>query len=116
MRLSTILKLIPRIQPAEILQNIPSGSFTPEDDLAILENALSNLLKLCRLAKRRKQLGFLALHTDGQGKYWFQGTRNYLTALKESLYSLEALADEQNGSGGEINRAYRELAEELESL
>jgi ATP-dependent helicase HrpA len=117
MRLSTILKLIPRIRPSETMREIPEGTFTLPEDFQSLEGSLSNLLKLCRLPKKRKQLGFLALHTDGQGNYWFRGTRNYVTALNESLYSLETLADERNrNSSGEINKVYRELAQELEAL
>jgi hypothetical protein len=116
MRLSTILKLIPRIEPATMAQGIPEGEFTVGEGFCELEGSLSNLLGLCRLARKKKQLGFLALHTDGQGSYWFKGTRNYLTALKESLYSLETLADEQNGRSEEINRVYRELGRELEDL
>jgi ATP-dependent helicase HrpA len=116
MRLSTILKLIPRIEPAKTVENIPEGTFTVGEDLSRLEGYLSSLLNLCGLAKKRKQLGFLALHTDGQGNYWFKGTRNYLTALKESLYSLEALADEQNGRSERINRVYRDLGRELETF
>jgi HrpA-like RNA helicase len=119
MRLSTILKLVPRIDPSTILElgQIPQGTFSLPQDFQGLRDSLSSVLKLSRLPKRRKQLGFLALHTDGQGNYWFQGTRNYTTALNESLYGLETLADEQGrGSSGEINRMYRELAEELEAL
>jgi ATP-dependent helicase HrpA len=116
MRLSTILKLVPRIEPAKIVEDIPQGAFTLGEEFSELEESLSDLLNLCRLAKKKKQLGFLALHTDGQGSYWFKGTRNYLTALKESLYSLETLADQQNGLSEEINRVYRELGRELEAL
>jgi hypothetical protein len=117
MRLATILKLVPRIRPTDIMQEIPEGTFSLPEDFRTLEGSLSHLLKLCRLPKRKKQLGFLALHTDGQGNYWFQGTRNFVTALNESLYSLEVLADErQRHSSGEINKVYRELARELEAL
>ncbi len=114
MRLSTILKLVPRIQPEQMLQQVPEGTFSLPDGFQDLEGSLSDLLKLCGLTKKR--LGFLALHTDGQGNYWFRGTRNYLTALKESLYSLETLADEQNGRSEVINQVYRELALQLEDL
>jgi len=117
LRLSKILKMVPRIQPSQMLQEIPQGIFTPQENIHGLEGSLSDLLKLCRLSKKKRQLGFLALHTDDQGSYWFRGTRNYLSALKESLYSLETLADErQLSSSGQINRVYRELARELETL
>lgn len=118
MRLSTILKLIPWIDPgAGILESVPEGSYTVPQDFQRLEQSLSDLLKLCRLAKKRKSLGFVALHTDGGGNYWFRGTRNYLTALNESLYSLETLADEQPPTSSDrINGKYRELSRQLEQL
>jgi hypothetical protein len=117
MRLSTILKLIPRIEPSRILQELPEGHFSVPEDLELLENSLANLLRLCRLPNKKKRLGFLALHTDGHSSFWFRGTRNYVTALNESLYSLETLADQQSlNSSGEINRVYRELTQELETL
>jgi ATP-dependent helicase HrpA len=116
MRLSTILKLVPRIEPAKMVEKIPQGNFTLAEGFSELEDFLSHLLDLCRLKKKKKQLGFLSLHTDGRGSYWFTGTRNYMSALKESLYSLEYLADEQNGRSEETNRVYRELGRALESL
>ncbi|MBN2552963.1 MAG: ATP-dependent RNA helicase [Spirochaetales bacterium] len=118
MHLSTILKLIPRIDPSSgILQDIPRGNFVVPADFHHLEGSLSELLRLCRLPNKKKRLGFLALHTDGQRSYWFRGTRNYLTALNESLYSLETLADESSiEASSEINRVYRELSEELEAF
>lgn len=120
MRLSTILKLIPRIDPkAGILERAPEGSYTVPEDYHRLVETLQDLLKLCRLKNKKKRLGFLALHTDGRGAYWFRGTRNYLTALNESLYSLETLADvreESRRGSEEINRLYRELSEGLGEL
>ena len=115
-RVETVLPVSEQI-PGEILQELPEGTFTIPEDFQGLEDRLDNLLKLCGLSKKKKQLGFLALHTDGQGSYWFRGTRNYITALNESLYSLETLADEQkHGSSGAVNKVYRELARELEAL
>jgi ATP-dependent helicase HrpA len=118
MRLSTVLRLIPRIDvQAGVLQRIPEGSYSLPEDFDVLEGSLDDLLRLCRLPNKKKRLGFLALHTDGGGNYWFKGTRNYVTALNESLYSLENLADEEElRSAAEINRVYRELSEALEEL
>jgi ATP-dependent helicase HrpA len=120
MRLSSILRLLPRIDPeAGVLDRAPQGSFSlPEGYGPILER-LPQLLRLCRLKRKRKRLGFVALRSDGQGTYWFQPTRNYITALNESLYSLETLADapeQQAPPSEEVNRLYRELSEQLEEL
>ena len=87
------------------------------EDYPRLVGWLTDLLKLCRLPKKQKRLGFLTLHTDGQHTYWFRSTRNYITALNESLYSLETLADEKTlDSSAETNRVYRELSRGLETL
>ena len=120
MPLSTILRLIPRVDlESGILESTRGPALQLPDDREELSARLADLLRVCRLKEKQKGLGFLALHTDGQGRYWFKGTRNYLTALNESLYSLETLADAplQAGRSAEtINRAYRELARALEEL
>jgi ATP-dependent helicase HrpA len=78
---------------------------------------LQELLRPCRLKKRSSKLGFASLLTDGQGSYWFKGSRNYLTALKESLYSLETLADASEVPDRDaVGALYRELSRELEEL
>jgi hypothetical protein len=78
---------------------------------------LRELLRPCHLKKRASKLGFVSLLTDAHGAYWFKGSRNYLTALKESLYSLETLADAPEvPDRDEINALYRTLSRELEEL
>ncbi len=124
MRLATILKLLPRVDPqAGILDSVPEGNYTLPESYEELLGLLPELLKPCRLKKKKKRLGFLALNSDGQGTFWFRATRNYLTALNESLYSLESLADAPDQAvpparqaRSEINRLYRELSRELEEL
>jgi hypothetical protein len=121
MRLSTLLRLVPRIRPEDVLEEIPEGNFVVPDDYRALKARLADLLKPSPMQKGRRRLGFLTLHCDGGNTgvytYWFRSTRNYITALNESLYSLEILADErERDSDGEVNRIYRELAQELEEL
>jgi len=119
-RLATILKLLPRINPEEgISQGVPDRSYRIPEDRDPLIQALPSVLKLCKLKKHKKRLGFITLHSDGQGTYWFRATRNYITALNESLYSLETLADVQETKtpySEEVNRLYRQLSFELEAL
>jgi RNA helicase HrpA len=118
MRLSTILRLVPRLAPEKgILERPDEEPFSaPPPDFT---QRLADLLRPCRLKKRAKKLGFLALYTDGQGSYWFKATRNYLSALRESLFSLETLADapaELMPHLELINAAYRSLSRQLEEL
>jgi hypothetical protein len=118
MRLSTILRLVPRLQlDRGILSRPAEEPFgEPPPDFA---ERLSELLRPCRLKRRTKKLGFLGLFTDGQGSYWFKGTRNYLSALRESLYSLESLADapaDRMPHAEQVNAVYRALSQQLEEL
>jgi len=118
MRLSTILRLVPRLQMERgILARPAEEPFgEPPPDFA---ERLADLLRPCRLKRRTKKLGFLALFTDGQGSYWFKGTRNYLSALRESLYSLESLADapaDRMPHAEQVNAVYRALSQQLEEL
>jgi ATP-dependent helicase HrpA len=118
MRLSTILRILPHIDPEKgILERPVEQPFAPSSAPAGFSGLLQGLLRPCRLKKRASKLGFLALFTDSQGSYWFKGSRNYLTALKESLYSLETLADAPEvPDREEINTLYRALSRQLEEL
>ncbi|MBN1837394.1 MAG: ATP-dependent RNA helicase [Spirochaetales bacterium] len=120
MRLSTILRLVPKVDlEAGIMEQAPAETLCLPEGYERLAARLKDLLRVCRIKRKQKRLGFLTLHTDGQGSYWFKGTRNYITALNESLYSLETLADAPATAGKpaqEINRAYRQLARTLEEL
>ncbi|OHD76474.1 MAG: hypothetical protein A2V99_04025 [Spirochaetes bacterium RBG_16_67_19] len=118
MRLSTILRILPRLNLDQPVLEAPEGSaFILPAVPADFPERLRELLRPCRSKKRSSKLGFVSLHTDGQGSYWFKGSRNYLTALKESLFSLETLADASALPGrGEVSALYRELSRELEEL
>ncbi|MDR1178908.1 MAG: ATP-dependent RNA helicase [Spirochaetales bacterium] len=86
---------------------------------ALVEN-LGFILKLARLKKGGKLFGFLALHTDGAGRYWFKTARSFAGALETSLASLEALADELGGEQNPalleaVNATYRKLTAMMEA-
>jgi RNA helicase HrpA len=118
MRLATILRLLPRIELERgILERPDEAPFAVEALPADFAARLGELLRPCRLKKRTRKLGFLALNTDGHGGFWFKGSRNYLSALRESLFSLESLADAPQVPDREhINALYRTLSRELEQL
>jgi hypothetical protein len=118
MRLSTILRILPRLDLGKpVLEKPVELPFSLPQVPADFPQRLRELLRPCRLKKRSSKLGFVSLFSDGQGTYWFRGSRNYLTALKESLYSLETLADAAElPERGEVSALYRELSRELEEL
>ncbi len=115
-RLKRILYLVPKINPEEgIVQRLPGSSFNLSRNGDKLKRQIQNLLKLCRLKKKSRKLGFVALFTDGEGNYWFKGVSRFSTAASESLASLEALADEPEGilppsDLKQINSLYRKLS------
>jgi hypothetical protein len=94
-------------------------NFNSGEDLAELLEHLDSLVKPALWKKGGKELGFLALHTGGEGNYWLRCSRGFHTSLNESLASLEALIDEL-GDNVDIerkhlvNQTYRRLSDLLE--
>ncbi len=56
--------------------------------------ALPWLFRVTLAKEKSREMGFIALYTDGAGKYWFKCSRGFHTALNESIGSLESLIDE----------------------
>ncbi len=59
-----------------------------------LIDSLQYVLKLTMAKSRQKEYGFITLFSDNRGTYWFKVSRGFVTALNESLASLESLADD----------------------
>ncbi len=118
-RLSSILKIAPWIDTnSGIVKNFYKGNFSVPDDIESLCNKLQNVLKLCK-PKKKKQLGFIGLYTDGTGHFWFKCSRGFHNALTQSLASLEILADAleetiDSSYRERINSVYRKLSEFFE--
>ncbi len=82
-----------------------------------LAQAAENVLKVTVAKSKSKELGFIALFTDGNCNYWFKVSRGFSTALNESLSSLETLIDEINGgAAGEISETEIEKINSLYRL
>ena len=92
------------IKAAKILNLNPveEKSFNRKLTVNIFEEgkaeALTELLPfIMRVAEAKaasKEMGFICLYTDSKGTYWFKVSRGFVTALSESLSSLEALTDD----------------------
>ncbi|MFA5569857.1 MAG: oligonucleotide/oligosaccharide-binding fold domain-containing protein [Sphaerochaetaceae bacterium] len=90
-RLQTILDLDGKLfLDKGILEAPPKGVFYTTD----LDNLYDNLewvLALCRLKKRKKELGFIFLEYSASGVYRFGVTDSAFEALDNSLYALTQL-------------------------
>jgi ATP-dependent helicase HrpA len=122
-RLKTILYLVPRLSLDKgILSRVPATAVDlPAGSSRRLPELLKQMLKPCRLKKKSRRLGFTALITDNMGKYRLTPARNFSRALAVSMSSLEALADEPEGTlspllAEQIGRHYRKLSAILEEL
>ena len=96
MKLSVILTLAPYLHTEEgVWEDWPAGkTFIFARDGREVCSYLPRLLCLCPLKGTSKRLGFLTLYTDWKGSYWFKSEKSLLTARKETLASLESIADE----------------------
>ncbi len=121
-RLTTILRAARLVNPDRgILREAPkTRNYDIARDLPELCARLGDILALCPGKKRDAGLGFLCLHTEGHGVYWFRCAVNFGMVVSVSLASLEALADELGEDTDEryvqqVNAAYRRLAELYEA-
>jgi ATP-dependent helicase HrpA len=121
MKLGAILAAAPHIHPEQgVWEDWPMGRTFPfASEARALADLLPRLLCLCPLKPGSDRLGFLALHSDNRGQYWFRVEKSLVTARLESLASLEILVDEPGDllSAEEretVSRLYRELSDLLE--
>ncbi len=122
MKLGAILSMAAFIDPERgIWEKWPAGRTFPfSTKAAELCSQLDRLLTLCPARKGSRRLGFLALHTDGKGTYWFKSEKSLLTARLESLASLECMVDEPGevldaAQKETVARLYHDLSELLEA-
>ena len=85
------------------------------NNISTLVSALDCIMRVAIAKGVTKELGFVTLYTNGNGSYWFKVSRGFITALNESLSSLEKLIDDSNNSAispvdkEKINIIYRLL-------
>ncbi len=95
-RLATILRVGPYLEsPPRILREWPqSVRYAVADDAGTLVEHLRDILQLAPAKRKTKQLGFLALYSSRDGRYWFKPNRSFISAVHESLASMEQLIDD----------------------
>jgi HrpA-like RNA helicase len=124
-KLKLILSLAPTLDPENALtrewprkQNFNSNENLAGKGLAPLLPYMEILLRPARWKKNSKELGFIALFTDGAGNYWLRCSRGFHTSLNESLASIETLIDEMDDNVDIelkhiVNQTYRRLSDML---
>ncbi|MGL4982946.1 MAG: helicase-related protein [Treponemataceae bacterium] len=106
--------------PVEPQQWPKKVNFTKSENLDELLTNLSFILRVTPVKQKSAELGFLCLFCDdGKSRqesttYWFKSSRGILTAIHESLASLEILIDETADSINDeqkekLNNVYRLL-------
>ena len=116
-KLSLIIKLARNINLNPISENAWNKKLNiniyEQKASDILVDSLDNILKVAGAKKKNKENGFICLFSDGKGTYWYKISRGFITALNESLASLETLAEETEIFTEEqlekINNIYRLL-------
>ena len=102
--------------PEMIRTDWPQGkTFNSSAGIEELADKLELVLQLTRAKSNSTSLGFLTLHTNGEGNYWFKPAKRLNTAVETSLASLEVLIDEINPElekrhAATVNEKYRFLA------
>ncbi|MCF6335411.1 MAG: ATP-dependent RNA helicase, partial [Spirochaetales bacterium] len=122
-RIVNIIRITPHIDPEGDLamKSKSGGSFSLNSDLKVFENMISRILKIVRVKKKGRVLGYLSLETDEHGTYWLKTKKGFYGAVEESLSSLEVMADEIGNNmnsvyGTAVSLQYRKLTAIFESL
>lgn len=89
--------------------------FTPENTIDICRQA-NLIVKISSMRKKKSLLGFIALITDGEGRYWMRCIKSFNSAVSQSLSSLEMFIDQlgddiPDSCLEQINSIYRKLSE-----
>jgi ATP-dependent RNA helicase HrpA len=116
-KLGKIARWMKHIRLPEMITNTwPQGkTFNSSANLEELADNLGLILMLSPAKKSSSSLGFLTLHTKGEGNYWFKPSKRLNTAVEMSLASLEVLIDEMDPKvekrhAATVNEKYRFLS------
>ena len=71
-------------------------NFSLQENFDEFVSSLDWILKIVIAKAKKKELGFVCLFTDERGNYWYKVSRGIVTAVTETLNSLETLIDDMN--------------------
>ncbi len=93
-KVTAILHILPNLNLDEGWLDVPpvTKDLLPAEDLLIIGDNLSDLVKPCKMKPTGKRLGFLSLENDGE-KFRFRPIKSFGRAVSESIASLEVVAD-----------------------
>ena len=109
-KLSTLLDIYPMINFSVMSEESwnRSQNFNIEENFDEFISSLDWILRIVIAKAKKKELGFVCLFTDGNNNYWYKVSRGIVTALSESLHSLETLIDQINENKIECNSETKE--------
>ena len=109
-KLSTLLDIYPMINFSVMNEDSwnRSQNFNIEENFDEFISSLDWILRIVVAKAKKKELGFVCLFTDGNNNYWYKVSRGIVTALSESLHSLETLIDQINENKIECNSETKE--------
>lgn len=125
-KLSTILDLYPFIKFSIMKEEewMRHQNFSLQENFDEFISSLDWILKIVIAKAKKKELGFVCLFTDDNGNYWYKVSRGIVTAVTETLNSLETLIEDINKfelnssteTKGKINLIYRNVKEIYEII
>lgn len=122
-RMANIIRVIPHINPERDLAfNSKTGaSFSINTELKLFSDTIDRILRIVKVKKKGRTLGYLSLETDEHGAYWLKTKKGLYGAVEGSLSSLEVMADEINtdmypGYSKKVSALYRKLTAIFDSF
>jgi ATP-dependent RNA helicase HrpA len=115
-RMINIIRVIPHINPEKDLEinSKPGGSFSLNTEIKEFSNTIDKILRIVKVKKKGRSLGYLSLETDEKGTYWLKTKKGLYGSVEGSLSSLEVMADEISTDmnpayGKKVSSLYRKL-------
>jgi len=99
----------------------PGSSFSMNSGIKDFANNIDKILRIVKVKKKGRTLGYLSLETDERGTYWLKTKKGLYSAVEDSLSSLEVMADEIKIKmdpvyGKKVSLMYRKLTAIFDSL